>query len=248
MADVTTEALQAVKSSLINFQSDIDGMSSRASSQVDEICSECSIKIRKTEKDVEDTEVMISSLISQIDDLDFKLKKANAERADLEEQIPVIQHNINETRDAIAALNHRISELKNQLANAESDEQKRAIQSAIDAAYKQLAGLQDQEYRLQTQLKEAEDRVAALGQIITKLKAQKASCEEELEYQKSRCYNLKNKLERLRSAYNRVESDLSAYLDAVRRFENSSAERTQRNTGALDYCISKIEQYESTLL
>ena len=41
MADVSTEALQAVKNALTTFQADIDGIAQRASSCSDSVLEEC---------------------------------------------------------------------------------------------------------------------------------------------------------------------------------------------------------------
>ena len=57
---------------------------------------------------------------------------------------------------------------------------------------------------------------------------------------------MKDKLDRLNTTYSRVESDLNAYVAATKKFEQSTSEKTQSNTNAVEKCIESIEQYLST--
>ena len=52
----------------------------------------------------------------------------------------------------------------------------------------------------------------------------------------------------MKAIFNRVESDLSAYTAATKKFESNSSEKAQNNKSALDSCISSIEEYLSTSL
>ena len=52
MADVTTEALQTVKNALSTFQTDISGLSMRATDNADDITEECKGKINLTKTEI----------------------------------------------------------------------------------------------------------------------------------------------------------------------------------------------------
>lgn len=49
MADVTTEALQTVKNALSTFQTDISGLSMRATDNADDITEECKGKAKQSD-------------------------------------------------------------------------------------------------------------------------------------------------------------------------------------------------------
>lgn len=80
---------------------------------------------------------------------------------------------------------------------------------------------------------------------IRENKAQKGQAESDLSIQKNRCNKFKNKFERQKSAYKRIESDLKAYMDAVKKFESTSNGVTQQNASAIDACIASIDSYMS---
>ena len=62
MVDVTTEALQTVKSALATFQSDINGLSMRATNNADEITEECKTQINHTKAEIAQVEAQIAKL------------------------------------------------------------------------------------------------------------------------------------------------------------------------------------------
>ena len=62
MVDVTTEALQTVKNALATFQSDIDGLSMRATNNADDITEECKNHIKQTKAEIVQVEAQIEAL------------------------------------------------------------------------------------------------------------------------------------------------------------------------------------------
>lgn len=59
---------------------------------------------------------------------------------------------------------------------------------------------------------------------------------------------MKDKLERLKTTFSRVEADLNDYVSATKKFESSTSEQNQNNTNAIEKCMESIEQYLSTSL
>ena len=65
MVDVTTEALQTVKSALATFQSDINGLSMRATNNADEITEECKTQINHTKAEIAQVPRFVHNLRTQ---------------------------------------------------------------------------------------------------------------------------------------------------------------------------------------
>lgn len=63
MADVSTEALQAVKNALTTFQADIDGIAQRASSCSDSVLEECKGQVNQVKSEISQVESQIAMKI-----------------------------------------------------------------------------------------------------------------------------------------------------------------------------------------
>ena len=96
--------------------------------------------------------------------------------------------------------------------------------------------------------KQTEKQKDALYRAIRATKAQKADCEHQWSVQKNRLSKYKDKLNRMKFAYDRARSELSAYVAAAKKFEGNSMSQAQDNASAVDQCIRYIEEYTNTSL
>lgn len=101
---------------------------------------------------------------------------------------------------------------------------------------------------MESELRNAEQNKKALQQSIKSNKAQKSKCEDDLAVQKRRHSKQKDKLERQKTAFCRVETDLDTYVSAAKKFESSASDKAQHNTNSVEKCISSIEEYLTTTL
>lgn len=249
MTDVTTEALQMVKSALSTFQTDISGLSMRAMNDMDAITTECQTYIKQTKSDIDQVETLIDSLEAQIFELDEKIQQASEEYNHIQnEKIPRLNEGIQAVELRISSLKSQIASLRSMSDSTDSNDAYQNAQDMINELERQISSCEMERRRLENEVSEAYKRKSDLSYIISSAKSEKAKKEEELSVQKNRCYKLKDKLERLSMSYSRVEGDLYSYVSATRRFENNASERTQRNTGAVEKCIDSIEQYLSVSL
>ena len=76
MADVSTEALQAVKNALTTFQADIDGIAQRASSCSDSVLEECKGQVNQVKSEISQVESQIAMLNKQISELECTITQA----------------------------------------------------------------------------------------------------------------------------------------------------------------------------
>lgn len=91
MADVSVDALQKVKSALSTFQSDIAGISLRASNQSQNCLNACRQKVDETQAKIEELESAITKLNNKIETLDGQISSALSQIQQLENAIPQIQ-------------------------------------------------------------------------------------------------------------------------------------------------------------
>lgn len=245
MVDVTTEALKAVKNALANFQSDIDGISIRSANNADDITEECKVHIRQTKAEIARVEAQITVLNKQIIDLEAKIVQTTNQYNALLARIPQLENNIRSLDSKISALYSQVSSLRSKLANTDDAGIRYQIQGQINNLMHQISKLKTEQNRMEKELRDSNGKKNELQQIISSSKAQKVQCENDLSVQKNRCNKMKYKLERLNSAYNRVESDLNAYVIATKKFEVNASERAEGNRSAVEKCIDSVEQYLS---
>ena len=245
MVDVTTEALQTVKRALVTFQSDINGLSMRATNNADDITEECKGHIKQTKAKIAQVETEIVTLNNQITELEAKINRATGEYNDLLTRIPKLENYIRSLNTRISALNSQIASLRSQLANTEDDDERQQIQEQINVLSCQISQCESERSQLESELQNSEQHKAELQQAINSAKSQKSQFESELSVQKNRCNKMKDKLERMNTTFSRVEADLNAYVAATKKFEGNALERTQNNASAIERCIESIEEYLS---
>ena len=73
LADVSVEALQKVKSALTIFQSDITGISSRATAQAQNCLGVCHQKVSETQAKINELDSEITNLNNIISDLESQI-------------------------------------------------------------------------------------------------------------------------------------------------------------------------------
>lgn len=245
MVDVTTEALQTVKNALATFQSEISGLSMRATNDTNTIVNGCKAQITQAKSEIAQVETQISVISRQINELESEIEQTTAQYNALVARIPKLENNIRSMESKISTLNSQIISLRSHLANAESDEERQQIQEQENTLSNKLSHCESEKRQLEALLQTAEQKKSECQQRINSAKVQKAQCESELSVQKNRCNKMKDKFERLRSTFNRVEADLKDYVSATKKFENQAAGQTQRNTCAVEKCLESIEQYLS---
>lgn len=59
---------------------------------------------------------------------------------------------------------------------------------------------------------------------------------------------MKDKFERLKTTFSRVEADLNDYVSATKKFESNASDQNQNATSAIEKCLESIDQYLSTSL
>ena len=81
---------------------------------------------------------------------------------------------------------------------------------------------------------------------ISRCRSQKEDKEAELNRKQNRHYRLKEKLDQLKSAFNRVVSDLARLESCAKKLGNTSKDTIGQNISAIDKCICLIEEYLAT--
>ena len=145
MADVSVDALQKVKSALSTFQSDIAGISLRASNQSQNCLNACRQKVDETQAKIEELESAITKLNNKIETLDGQISSALSQIQQLENAIPQMERRLRSIEMEISSLQQQLSALQAQLADAEDDDTPQQIQSQINMVTQQLQRLHRRE-------------------------------------------------------------------------------------------------------
>lgn len=248
MVNVTTEALKMVKDSLSNFLTDVEGVASRADSRSSEVVSSCKTQVNQAKNDVSQSEARIAALTREISQAEGKIQSTTNEINSITTRIPQMQSRIRSLDSQIMNLESQISALRAQLSNCDDPDQREQIQTQIDMLQNRVSQCRSEQQSLENELRNLEDKKAQLQQQLNATKSQKAQLESERSSEKNRCNKLKEKLERLKTAFGRVESDLRAYVSAAKKFETTSSDSTQKNVSAVEKCIASIEEYEQVSL
>ena len=256
MVDVTTEALKMVKDSLSNFLTDVEGVASRADNRSNEIVNSCRTQVIQAKNDVSQSEARITALTNEISQAEEKIQSTTNEISSITTRMPQIQSRIRSLESQIMDLESQIHNSRAQLSNCADPDQPNCdapnqcdqIQSQIDMLQNRVSQCRSEQQSLENELRNLENKKSQLQQQLNAAKSQKSQLESERSTEKNRCNKLREKLERLKTAFGRVESDLRAYVSAAKNFETSSADSTQKKVSAVEKCIASIEEYERVSL
>lgn len=246
MVNVTTDALKTVKDALSDFITDVEGIASRAESRLTDTMNTCNAHISKTKGDIVQSELKIAALGKSINQAEEKIQSITNELNFLAVRMPELMNNIHALGSQIAELESQIAALQAQLSNCDDQDQYEQIQSQIDILQSRVNQSWHEKKDSEDELRNAENKRVELLQQLDTTKSQKAQLESAHSTEKNRCNKLKDKLERLKMAYNRVELDLREYVSAAKNFEVSTSDSAQMNTSAVEKCIVSIEEYLKT--
>ena len=186
LADVSVEALQKVKSALNIFQSDITGISSRATAQAQNCLGGCHQKVSETQAKINELDSEITNLNNIISDLESQISASLNQIQQLESSIPRMEKQLQDIGNNINNLQQQLSALQAQLADAEDDGTRQQIQAQINMVTQQLNSLYRKQSELQYQIQNSKKQKETLQQKISELKSKKARCGENLSIAKKR--------------------------------------------------------------
>ncbi len=243
MVSVSHEALNIVKSALNDFKTDISALPQQSDSSAQKIKEECSASIGQTAGELSVSENRIVELKTQEQFLEDKIRNGEQTINRLKESQASLQERLNRVDRQISDLHSQISSLDVQFRSEENEEFKKMIAGQISSAKENLNCLNDQQYEMKKQSDEITVKKNATEKEVSSAKTDKLKVEEKLSKEEIRRDKLQRKLDRQKNEYKHVESDLEAYLSAVKKFESSSKNAAQQSSSALNECISSIDSY-----
>lgn len=245
MVSVTGEALQTIKTALSEFKTDIEGIVGQSNNKADKVLNESQVKVLEAEQDVAHTEAKIEKIKCNIESLENEISQIGSKINMLENTILQMYQRIWSLENQIASMKSQVVELRSQLENAEDDDQREQIRSKIYGLEKRISQCDSECNDLKAHIRNAENEKVSLQRELNSVKLKKSQCELELSTEKNRCNKQRNKLERLRTIFRKMELDLREYVDAAKKFEASSGSSAQKNISAVDRCILSINSYMS---
>lgn len=246
MVSVSREALSQVRGALMDFNSDISGMAWRCSGKAEDIISESQMLIGQTVKTVDRLEGQIKTLIYEIEELENAIVRDTNE-------MNFIGGKIQQMKEALYQAQRQREDLQAQLAalrSQESDDEdvRQQIRAQIEMVEVQLNQVECTIGKLSDDIRDAERQEDGLRKSINASKAKRAEAEVDLSVLKKKCSGYQSKLERQKVAGKRLESDLYAYVDAMKRLEVSSSGTARDSASAVEACITSIDGYMSVNL
>ena len=248
MVDVSTEALSMVRNSLSEYLSFVGGISAQVLDRTREIEEECRQQMRAAENDREESELRIAALTKAIKDLEEEIRRTEDSLAVLEDRIPKCESQIRATHSRISDMNEQISKLQAMAQRCEDGDQQRAIRAQISELQSAVSRAEEDIRGLEHDLEKMRDLQAELQEKRKRDLAEKSDLETKRETELHRLSQLTDKLNRMHSAFGRVQAATQGYSSAARTFESQSVDKTRRNTTAVEHCIQSIEAYLSTNL
>ena len=242
--DVEREALISVKLALGTFQSEIAGIANTAASRRAGCEADCEYQIQDTQYKVEVLEEEVKRLSDRISELEKRIEDDEYREHKISEALPPLYDKVDHMKYQLQELSAAEARIRNNLGHADEDSR--------DAMEDQLADIREMESSLMTAIHDTEDRISdmeaektRLISEINELSYEKSETENQLEQTKKRLYRYQDKLQRLKTAGNRLKDDFDAYVAAVEQFESISDASAAQKQLVLTQCISLVDEMES---
>lgn len=248
MVTVTTEALQAVKTALADFRTDVGRISWQARSRAQDIEEKCILTVSEARKDVQQAEEEIRNLEQKIKELDSRIHQIRKDVETTREGIAAKKRKVEELDSRIHALNRQAASLRRALSNAEDDKEKNGITSDIDQMERETRYCESEKASLMARIRDEENQMHTLEQELRNCNARREECQNELNRQKNRYEKLKDKLHRLQNVFSNLQSELREYIDAAKKFEITAENTAEKDKNAVERCIAYIDTYMSISL
>lgn len=245
MVSVSQEALSLVKSALKDFSTDINGISHRSNSIAEELLAQGKGQIRATQDEVNELEVRINYLINEINSLEEEIEQCEHEIYHLREDIDQMYHNIRLLEDNAARIRSKVLYLRSELSGIEDPDNRDQVKAQIAALEENEGRIQEEIKKQRSMIHESENQMSRLQEKINDDKRYKDKMSIDLDDTKKRCSRMKDKLQKQKFEFTRVESYLNDYIHAVKKFEASSGNAASQSSSAVDLCIASIEEYLS---
>lgn len=245
IAAVSQEALRMVKHALSMFSAEMSGIASNAERSANEMLISARMKLNKAAGEIEACEHKVQKLSDEIARLDHEIPWKEGKYKECLDKISQLSNEIDALRGQIGSVRSQISGMRNQAG----DEQGQArIARAVSAMENQAAQLEQQCMNMEQQRSGEMARKPVLYAELQKLKNRKMVRINEENQERAKLSGLRNREERLKSAFRRMEEDMREYVSAAKNFEYASDSAARRNLNAVDRCIYSIEKYLNTLL
>lgn len=245
--DVSVEGLKSVKEALKIFKLQVENIGRQTvlhSQKYIEECERCihkvKIKVEELKKETKEIIQLIQNLEEQLISIDDELQQINTKLQQLEQQLQSLKMKLAELYSILAGLQAQLSSSKN-------NEENQQIQGQINAIQNQINTLQNSIQNIEHQINENRDKKEQINENKNKYFLEKERCDEKLSIVRKKLNKYQQKLEQLNVINKNVQVDFEAYIQTIKKFENSSIESANDKHKVIDECINLIEEMESIL-
>lgn len=234
---VSLEELKRMKKALLGFRSDITGMAARIERQAQEKLAIGKNCVSKAEYDVAEAEAAMRRAESELAQTRQKLEQVKDEYIKVYNEIEFKKGKLQGLEAEKGAAEGEL----NALLGQDDEDNKNA--AAIAALQSKIAQMESECMNLRQETDGLEQRRQGLYTRRENLEREVGQCQSRLEEARRVWEQRRDKLARLKTAYQNMERELVSYVNAARNLEFSSSSTAERNAGAVQKCINSIERY-----
>lgn len=240
---VSRDGMLKVRGALRDFKKDIEHLPDLIITHSEETQMECRKKLEALSDSIVELEGIIKKNEYQLFSLMEKLAK-NIDRVKIDKnQVFAMKKELEKVLSKIDELNQQLSRLRSQLANAETDEQRQAIQEHISRVNKQINDCVCQKSDLEKTIEELQNEILELENENKVIQSEISDIEEELHKLKKEKSRREAILERMRIAFNNVIEETMNLINSTNGFTNQALLSADSNLAGIEQCLQYVEQY-----
>lgn len=243
---VSKEALQKVRTSFSNFQTEVETTTAHMQSHAEAVVSETRDSIKKQQQVVASLDKKVSSLNNEIERLQTQIISNNNSMSSLNSGIADRSSQAEALRSQSSQLESQRRSLMSGGPASENGEQNNGGQ--IQAIENQIRSCRAQVSKLNEQIASMQSQSKSLGSQTSQLKGSKVKAETELTAAKNDCNKSRDKHERMKSAGTIVESEIGNLISVVQKFQQTAILSSSANSSGVDKCITAVDDYMSVNL
>jgi chromosome segregation ATPase len=245
---VSVESLQQVKSALLDFKTEIEGLFVDVDSKVEDILQECSSYVAKLESDIRDQEALVKNISEEVLFLEDSIRNLFCTSNGLKMKLENLYSKIDDISTQRADFQKKLSVLNDQYHLERDFEEKLQLEQKITSLENKLEVSNINYTDVRNEIENIKKQRMDIDLTLDKSKSKKFNLEVKLSDQKRILKNLQLKLSKLKRILEELRSTSIFYINTVKKVKYFSDDVTQKNLNAVGKCIRYIDEYLSVSL
>ena len=245
---VSVDSLQQVKSALLDFKTDINGLFVSVDSKVEYVLQECSSYVDRLESDICDQEILVKNISEEIFFLDDNIRKLFDTSDILKTKMENLYSEIEKINAQRVDCQKSLSALKNQYKLERDFEENMQLEKKITYFQNKLEVSNVNYTVIRKEIESIKKQRIDIDLTLDKSKSKKFNLDVKLSDQKRILKNLQLKLSKLNRILQELKSISILYVSTVKKVKCFSDDVTQKDLNAIGKCIRYIDEYMAVSL